>query len=84
MGWLFFGELPHPEGMELMARVTETIRRAANPGRARAHHPGRRLQLAGGWAKGPRNWAVKMGRGCLADSCREKCHFLHPASGHPP
>lgn len=60
LGWLFFGELPHPEGMELMASVTATICRAANPGRARTHHPGRRLQLAGGWAKGPRSWAVKI------------------------
>lgn len=70
--------------MEHMTGVTVTVRRAANPGRARTHHPGRRLQLAGRWAKGPRSRAVKVGRGCLADSCRDKCHSLHPALGHPP
>ena len=84
MGWMFFVELPHPKGMDNMAGVTATVCRAANPGRARTHHPARRLQLAGRWEKGPRTWAVKMGRGCLAESRRDKCHFLHPALGHPP
>lgn len=73
LGWSLFGELPHPKGMEHMAGFT--ICRATKPGRARAHHPGRRLQLASRLAKSPRSWAARAGRGCLAESCRDNRHW---------
>lgn len=78
LGWSLFGAIFHPKGMEHMAGVTVTVCRAAEPGRAR------RLQLAGRWMKCPRTWAARVGRGCRAESCRDKCHFWHPVSDGPP